>query len=457
MQISKHTTAMTITDLNSLLRDKCPSVFITRRLSDFYGKRIAIDTNNWMFKFMSVAHKQIVNSTDIAVEEPDRGAIVKLWLSKCLDAICTLVAYGITPVFVFDGQHPDKKTQTKLERREKKEAVHQEVMRLKGELNKIDILARKGKQVEELVEELRKYLRQCIYVSKAEEELLKMILNGLGIPMLQATGEAEQLCCMLAIEGKVEAVFSEDTDNLAYGCPLLITEFTDHGREPDGNYYHQVKTVGISDVLTGLGMLYPMFVDLCIMLGCDYNSNIKQVGSTRAYNLIKKFGGIMNLPLLPGTSILDRTACKCGLPETYKGEKLPYDLQILECEFCLMQFSYQSSQNLIIWDMTVTTNATARNYTQLMTIRNTLAETARDVLNQADMLRYIQKLVQLYKMLPPPPPVSQDTAPVRYPENIVILKVNKPAAKTPPRLVVVNDPVAKPPPRLVIAAEPVTP
>lgn len=435
---------MTITDLNDILREKCRSVFKTRRVSDFYGKRIAIDGNNWMHKYMATAQTQIVNSTDVGIEDPDRGNIVKLWIDRCIQSVCTWYAYGITPVICFDGKHPVKKAQTKTERQQKKENIRQEANQLKENLRKLDLLSRTSDKLEEY----RKLLRQLHYVGKHEEELLKSILIGVGVPVIDATGEAEQLCCMLAIEEKVEAVVSRDTDNLAYGCPLLITDFDEQGRDPDGNYYHNVITVGIDDVLAGLQMTFPMFTDMCILLGCDYNSNMKCVGKTRVYNLIKKYGSIDNLPKLDESTILDRKACKCGLPETYKGEKLPYDTQILDYAYCKQQFSYASSFDLINWPTTDTNGEPIeRNYTQLMTARNTMAEAARDILNQVDMLKYIPKMNQLYKMLPPPAPLSQETNAIKYPQNIVILKVlAKPAAaaaavvqiKVPPKLVIVN-------------------
>jgi len=46
-------------------------------------------------------------------------------------------------------------------------------------------------------------------------------------------------------------------------------------------------------------MTYDQFMDMCILCGCDYCSNIPRVGNKGAFNLIKKHGSIETaLPLV---------------------------------------------------------------------------------------------------------------------------------------------------------------
>jgi hypothetical protein len=44
--------------------------------------------------------------------------------------------------------------------------------------------------------------------------------------------------------------------------------------------------------LQELGLSMPQFIDLCIMCGCDYASNIRGIGAVRALNLIKQHGSV---------------------------------------------------------------------------------------------------------------------------------------------------------------------
>ena len=68
--------SMGIKGLNSFLKKRCPEAFIELPLSHFKGKRIAIDSDNVLRRFMSRAHKEIVDKTDVAVVEPNRNSII---------------------------------------------------------------------------------------------------------------------------------------------------------------------------------------------------------------------------------------------------------------------------------------------------------------------------------------------------------------------------------------------
>jgi len=59
-----------------------------------------------------------------------------------------------------------------------------------------------------------------------ETALLKDTLDALGIPHHQALGEAEAECAALQKHGIVDAVWSEDSDTMMFGCRLysVITE-----------------------------------------------------------------------------------------------------------------------------------------------------------------------------------------------------------------------------------------
>lgn len=45
-------------------------------------------------------------------------------------------------------------------------------------------------------------------------------------------------------------------------------------------------------MLEGLGLTHAQFIDLCILMGCDYTSNIRGIGPKSALTLIKKYGDI---------------------------------------------------------------------------------------------------------------------------------------------------------------------
>lgn len=50
--------------------------------------------------------------------------------------------------------------------------------------------------------------------------------------------------------------------------------------------------IDLSVLLSELGLSMEQFIDLCIMCGCDYASNIRGIGAVRALSLIKQHGSI---------------------------------------------------------------------------------------------------------------------------------------------------------------------
>ena len=391
---------MGIDSLNPLLREKCPEVFVRRPLTDFTGKRIAIDANNWSFRMMAIAHKRSVYNIDVVVEDLDRSTTINFWFQHVLDGLCKILTCGITPIMVFDGQCPDQKTQTRELRRKKKEDSLAKAQQLREQLCKTNVLDKNA----DTIEELRKIMSRCSYISHNEMDMLRNILMGIGIPCLMAKGEAEQLCSMLAIEGYVEAVMSADTDNLAYGCPIVIIDNAENVYDQDTKTRtSQVITVGIKDVLTGLGITFARFVDLCIMMGCDYNDNIPQIGGTRALKLINKFGSIDNIPrLLPTPNLIDADQCKCGLPKDRV-----YDVSVLKHIFCREQFNRKSSSMICI------------NWGIKFDIENRLVETGRDILSSVGHAHYLLRLISLYSQIPISN-ISQPRLPVPLPRLVVM-------------------------------------
>lgn len=113
--------------------------------------------------------------------------------------------------------------------------------------------------------------RQTRKLSKSGHDAIIKALQDKGYPILQASGEAEELCSKLCLDQHVKAVYSTDTDNIVRRCPLLITSIEWSAK------HNQVVAHTVSyDVAIHerLGLDYAQFVDYCIMMGCDYNERI---------------------------------------------------------------------------------------------------------------------------------------------------------------------------------------
>jgi len=110
--------------------------------------------------------------------------------------------------------------------------------------------------------------------------LVEELCKHLSIPYYVAHQEAESFSTYLCKTNQVELVITEDSDVLAYGCPVWISNVGTNGN---------CTEVRIDDVLRQMEFTMEQFIDFCILCGTDFNETIKGVGSVSAYKAIKEF------------------------------------------------------------------------------------------------------------------------------------------------------------------------
>ena len=76
-------------------------------------------------------------------------------------------------------------------------------------------------------------------------------------------------------------------DALTFGTPVLLRHltFSEARKMP-------IKEFHLSPIMEGFEMNPEQFVDLCILLGCDYVDKIKGIGPKKAIELVRKHGDI---------------------------------------------------------------------------------------------------------------------------------------------------------------------
>jgi flap endonuclease-1 len=68
-------------------------------------------------------------------------------------------------------------------------------------------------------------------------------------------------------------------DSLTFGTNVLLRGFNSK-KEP-------IIQIELEQVLEGFGMSQTEFIDLCILCGCDYTTNIPGIGSVTAFKLME--------------------------------------------------------------------------------------------------------------------------------------------------------------------------
>lgn len=110
----------------------------------------------------------------------------------------------------------------------------------------------------------------------------------MGIPIIEAPGEAEAQCAVLCRKGLAYAVATEDADALCFGAPKVLRRLTFN--DPTGKNLVMVLT--LDKILKALSMTMDQFIDFCILCGCDYCGTIKGMGPSTAFKFIKEHGTI---------------------------------------------------------------------------------------------------------------------------------------------------------------------
>ena len=88
-------------------------------------------------------------------------------------------------------------------------------------------------------------------------------------------------------DGLAFATASEDMDTLTFGSNYLLRGFNSK-KEP-------IVQIELAQVLEGFEMDMDKFIDLCILCGCDYTTNIHGVGPVKAFRYMQECGTIENV------------------------------------------------------------------------------------------------------------------------------------------------------------------
>lgn len=115
---------------------------------------------------------------------------------------------------------------------------------------------------------------------------IKHLLDIMGIPWIQARGEADPQCARLtrAPHRLAWAVISDDGDMLTFGARRMIRELDSRS--------NAAVVITLSAVLRELNLTQSQFVDLCILMGCDYCPTIKGIGPVGALALVREQASI---------------------------------------------------------------------------------------------------------------------------------------------------------------------
>lgn len=257
-------------------------------MEDLRGKKVAIDTYNIVYQFMS------------AIRQPDgyplcdsKGRTTS-HLTGLLHRTASLIEAGIEPVFVFDGKPHPLKQATLDGRKERRERAEQE---WKDAVERGDMKTAhtKAQQTSRMTDEVK--------------ESAKELIRYMGLPIVDAPSDGEQEAAYICRRKDVWATASQDFDSLLFGTPVLLRNLTMTGRRkvPGKDIYREIKTevIDSEEFLRNLGISREQLVDMCILMGTDFNTGIKGIGPKKALKLVRDNGDLESVLRKIGEDIPD--------------------------------------------------------------------------------------------------------------------------------------------------------
>ncbi|EEY17410.1 DNA-repair protein rad2 [Verticillium alfalfae VaMs.102] len=252
---------MGIKNLFQILKEEAPDAIKEGEIKNQFGRKVAIDASMSIYSFLIAVRsdgQQLMNESGETTSH----------LMGMFYRTLRMVDNGIKPLYVFDGAPPKLKSGELAKRFQRKQEAKEGLEEAKETGT---------------AEDIEKFSRRTVRVTREHNAECQKLLRLMGVPFIIAPTEAEAQCAVLAKGGKVYAAASEDMDTLTFETPILLRHLTysEQRKEP-------IQEIHLDKVMEGLGMERNQFVDLCILLGCDYLDPVPKVGPSTALKLIRE-------------------------------------------------------------------------------------------------------------------------------------------------------------------------
>ncbi|KAA8892887.1 PIN domain-like protein [Sphaerosporella brunnea] len=256
---------MGIKGLFQIISDNAPAAVKNSDIKQHFGRKVAIDASMSIYQFLIAVRSE---GQQLMSESGETTSHLMGMFYRTL----RMVDNGIKPLYVFDGKPPTLKSgelAKRVARKAEAEAGHEEAKETGT------------------AEEIEKFARRTVRVTREQNNDCKKLLKLMGIPYVEAPCEAEAQCAALAKAGMVYAAASEDMDTLCFESPILLRHltFSEQRKEP-------IQEIHLEKAMEGLGFTREQFIDLCILLGCDYCDTIPKIGPTTALKMIREHKSI---------------------------------------------------------------------------------------------------------------------------------------------------------------------
>lgn len=252
---------MGIKSLYRVINENTTNCICEKTIKDYKGKVIAVDVSLLLYQFVIAIRNNGYDMTDGFGNSTSHLYAIFIKTIKFIEN-------GIKPIYVFDGTPPELKYNTINIRKKSRQLAQQKLDNMN--IDDIDRI---------------KLFKKTVIITKEQMNECKELITLMGIPYIDSPGEADAQCAYLVKNGLAYAVCSEDMDILTFGANKIL-------RHMSSSKHKLIYEINLDDTLKSLDITREQFVDLCILLGCDYCDTIKGIGRIKALHLIKSMGSL---------------------------------------------------------------------------------------------------------------------------------------------------------------------
>lgn len=241
---------------NASLREISSIVQIDK--SELDGCKVAIDTYNWVYKYMTTT---VRFTRDSEYTTPSGDELPNL--IGCVKGIKKIYKYGLSPVFVFDGEYHEMKAEEIKERADKKERAEEKMRETSDEVEKAKYKARTQRLDDKVVETTRE------------------LISRMNIPIIDAPMAAEaQAAHMTTQNNDIIYSLSDDYDSILFGSEKTVRNFTGSGEK--------AEILRLKQTLNEYDIDRKDLIHAAILCGTDYNDGVSGVGPKTGINIVKQ-------------------------------------------------------------------------------------------------------------------------------------------------------------------------
>jgi len=250
---------MGIKSLTKLIKGKSPDAITTGQLHHLSGNKVAIDASLIIYQCLLNVRN---NGKQMENDSKTTGHIMGIFYKTI-----NYLSLGIEPIYIFDGKPPEEKGLIIKERQKKAKDAKENMEKAITD------------------EDKNKFQKKSIRLTKEHIDDIKKLLNLMGVSYLHIDGEGEAIASELCRIGYVDYVITEDMDTMAFGCPKLIRNCLDKSIKRKD----VISIIDLVKIRNDLNLTQDKFIELCILCGCDYCSNIPRIGQVKALSIINNF------------------------------------------------------------------------------------------------------------------------------------------------------------------------